>query len=286
MDNRLSAEDEEALRQVVLKELPQLQEVAGVLVSKDLEGTLKEKSLELARAKAEAVWKRKAGGKSDGGGVKWAEVGVFSSLNLGTSFDGDVSQLSKALRTAKKLPPALLTHYTNLLHPFAISQLKQRYEELQRAAISSARAAFVEKHHARFAVNLRGLQSIADGLLRSKLALDLLQYVRDSVPGGLEKLEAALLEDPQANLQPLQDLREALQQQGIAAEEQLRDIESVFRSFPDSQLCADAFPKKKASMMREMTTQLQNSNDLSLSLLLTLLLILGKRGDGVIRATG
>jgi len=144
----------------------------------------------------------------------------------------------------------------------------------------------VDKYHARFAVNLRGLQSVADGLLRSKLALDLLQHVRDSVPGGLEKLEAALLEDPQANLQPLQDLQEALQRQGISAEEQLRDVERAFRSFPDSQLCVDVFPKKKASMMREMTAQLQNSNDLSLSLLLTLLLVLGKRGDGVIRATG
>jgi len=84
----LSAEDEEALRQIVLKELPELQEVAGVLVSKNLEGMLKEKSLELARAKAEAVWRRRAKEKGDGGGVKWAEVGVFSSLNAGTSFDG------------------------------------------------------------------------------------------------------------------------------------------------------------------------------------------------------
>jgi hypothetical protein len=277
-----------ALRQIVLKELPELQEVAGMLVSKDLEGMLKGKSLELARAKAEAVWKRRAKEKpgSDAAGVKWAEVGVLSSLSLGTLFDGDVLQLSKVLRTAKKLPPALLTHYTNLLHPFAISQLKQRYKELQKDAVSSARAVFVDKHHARFAVNLRGLQSIADASLRSKLALDLLQHVRDSVPGGLEKLEAALLEDPEANLQPLQDLEEALRRQGTSAEEQLRDIERAFRSFPDSQLSVDVFPKKKASMMREMTTQLQNSNDLSLSLLLTLLLLLGKRGDGIIRATG
>lgn len=60
LDLRLSAADEKTLRQVILADLPELTEVAGRIVSKDLESVLEESSCVFAVQRAEATWKKKS----------------------------------------------------------------------------------------------------------------------------------------------------------------------------------------------------------------------------------
>ena len=172
--------------------------------------------------------------------------------------------------------------------PFANSQFAQRYDEMRHAAVESAKAVFLDRYHARFCNHLKGLEGVKDASLRSKLAIDLQKYAKDTGISALEKLEAALVEDPDVNLQPLNDLRAILQQTGAGKPDGwLRDVAHALRRFePDGSSIDKALQQRKAGMMQEINSQLQISKDLSLALLSTLLLLLASRNVGIIKATG
>lgn len=54
----MSAAEEKVLRQVILHDLPELAEVAGRIVPKDLESILEESSRSFAVQQAEVVWRK------------------------------------------------------------------------------------------------------------------------------------------------------------------------------------------------------------------------------------
>jgi hypothetical protein len=56
----LPSEDEKVLRHILLKAIPGIHEVAGLMVSDGLEVELQAKCYEVARGKAESAWKRRA----------------------------------------------------------------------------------------------------------------------------------------------------------------------------------------------------------------------------------
>ncbi|KAF8249741.1 hypothetical protein K440DRAFT_621212 [Wilcoxina mikolae CBS 423.85] len=267
-EKRLEVGDEKRLRQIVLKDLPELCEVAGVVVSKDLETGLQAKCRSFAREKAEIAWRRRS--KEKPAAIKRQEL---------TQLLGSGQFL---------ISPALLSHFTNSLLPYAVSQFNDKYEQMRQAVLDSAKAIFVDKYHARFYIHLKGVEGIKDPSLKSRLAGDLLHYARDSGITAVEKLETVLIvEDPNVNLQLLNDLRGVLQQTGAGKPENcLKDIQRALRNLEADFPVEDALAKKKANMMEEINSQLQNSKDLSLALLSTLLLVLATKSEGVLKATG
>lgn len=146
----------------------------------------------------------------------------------------------------------------------------------------------MEKYHARLCIHLSGLDSVKDASLKSKLAVDLVEFARENGITAVEKLEVALREDPNVNLQPLQDLRSALQKPSAGrSESYLKEIEAALHKInPGGSIRDMALKAKKLSMMEEINSQLQSSKDISLTLLSTVLLLLAANSDGVIKATG
>ncbi|KAF8538908.1 hypothetical protein BDD12DRAFT_883898 [Trichophaea hybrida] len=267
-EKRLEVEDEKRLRQIVLKDLPELCEVAGVVVSKDLETGLQARCRSFAREKADIAWRRRS--KEKPAAIKRQELTQL--LGSGQSL----------------ISPAVLSHFTNSLLPYAVSQFNDRYEQMRQAVLASAKAIFINKYHVRFYIHLKGVEGIKDPSLKSRLAGDLLQYARDSGITAVEKLETVLIvEDPNVNLQLLNDLRGVLQQTGAGKPENcLKDIQRALRNLEADFPVEDVLAKKKANMMEEINSHLQNSKDLSLALLSTLLLILATKSEGVLKATG
>lgn len=71
----MSAAEEKVLRQMILRDLPELAEVAERIVSKDLESILEESSRSFAVQQAETVWKKRTlKGKDADGSLKSQEV--------------------------------------------------------------------------------------------------------------------------------------------------------------------------------------------------------------------
>ena len=75
-EKRLTSEDEKMLRQIVLKNLPGLHEVAGAVVSKGLEANLQDKCRIFACEKAESAWRRRAKEKPTDAPIKRQEVSL------------------------------------------------------------------------------------------------------------------------------------------------------------------------------------------------------------------
>jgi hypothetical protein len=285
----LPSEDEKVLRQILLKAIPRVHEVAGLIVSDGLEAELQAKSDEVARVKAENAWKRRGSGRPADPTTKAQEVSrpampVTSNISIRSLI---LSQICRITASEKSLTPTLLSHFSSSLTAYAKSQYEQRYAEMRQAWMDSARTAFLDKYHIRFNIYLEGLESIKDASLKSKLAVDLAEFARENGLIAVEKLEVASLEDPNVNLQPLQDFRSALQKTSTGRPEgYLKDIDSALHKLKPEIPIEDLLTKKKSTMMQEINTQLQGSNDLSLTLLSTLLLLLAANSGGVIKATG
>lgn len=161
------------------------------------------------------------------------------------------------------------------------------YIRLRQAFLDSARTVFVDKYQARICLQYRGLSGIKDASLKSRLAADLLQFARENGIPAIEKLEMALLEDTSVDLQPLNDLRKVLRQTGAGSPMHcLRDVLDTFKHLEWHSAVEEGLPARKKATMEEINAQLQNSKDLSLALLSTLLLVLAATRDGVVKATG
>jgi hypothetical protein len=197
------------------------------------------------------------------------------------------SQIWKIVGSEKYLNPTLSNHFASSLMAYAKSQFEQRNEEARQAWIDSARATFMDRYHARFCIHLAGLESIKDPSLKSRLAVDLAEFARENGISASEKLEMALLEDPNVNLQSVQDLRSTLQKTSAGRPESyLKEIDGALNKLKLENSIEETLTKKKRTVMEEINAQLQGSKDLSLALLSTLLLLLAANSGGVIKATG
>lgn len=270
---QLPLKDIKVLLQIIVKAHRKLQEIAGVVVSRTLEHELRDNVRLYAHDRAQNAWKRRSPGKL---------LDICITL----------SELSRFLCSENPLPQGLLLHFTTLLHPYAISEFNWRYDELRKSAINSSKSVFLDKYQARIQIHSSALCAITDPSLKFKLALDLLQYACESGMVALEKLENVLREDPNANLQSLQDFREVLRlsRSSKKPEDRLKEVDHGLRNFlielEIGFLDGDSETQKKRAMMEEINNRLQNTNDLSLALLSTLLLVLGANNEGLLKATG
>ncbi len=133
------------------------------------------------------------------------------------------------------------------------------------------------------------MQDITDASLRTKLADDLLAFARESGVAATDRLESGLVENEENDA--FQDTRAKLQiSKPGKAEQQLREIEAsssrLFSSINAPYPNDETLMARRNKMMAEFNTQLQETKDTSLMLLLVLILIHAKAGQGVLRASG
>lgn len=178
------------------------------------------------------------------------------------------------------------------LHPYSHTVFSTRLDELRQDESRAAKVSFSDKFVLRFVVYSQGARSLADKSLRSKLESDLCQFATETGIPVLDKLETVLEDDPTANIEQLQHLQALLKGVGESKDVQkrLHDIErgirdalqSVDMEYPDDA----ALSTKKAFLVREMSSKLQATSDLSLQVLLVLLLGHAKHKPGVLKASG
>lgn len=191
----------------------------------------------------------------------------------------------------QSLPAAVLVHFTDTLHPYALAQFAERYQEERQAVIDAAKALFADRFIARLHLHLSGLKGIRDPALKAKLQADLQQYARDSGLAALDKLEAVLVaEDPSVNLQSLHQLRAALLQQQAEPDGGLCHLQRALRVLEaDNTIPFDSHivAKKRASMLHELGKQLEPPpKESSLVLLSILLIVLATHSEGILKASG
>ncbi|KAI5806926.1 hypothetical protein EDC01DRAFT_625837 [Geopyxis carbonaria] len=269
-DNRLSTQDEQILRDRLVRAMPEYVVVEGVLVHKNLETNLREVCRKYARQKAEIAWKKRSN-----------EVPALKRQDV-----------SKQLSSGMSFPAAVVSYFTNRLYPYCLLQFNQRIEELQRIETNLAKATFVDKYCLRYLLHREGLRGIDDKSLRSKLAAYLLEFARDNGIAMGEKLEAALVDDPDSDPRPLHELISSLKNtaEERKPEHRLEEIDkaipTILSSLNVEYPQTDIVLRKKRGIMGEMNSQLQSGTELSLQLLLAILLLHASRKGGVIRATG
>lgn len=191
----------------------------------------------------------------------------------------------------QSLPAAVQVHFTDTLHPYALAQFAERYQEERQAVIDAAKALFADRFLARLHLHLSGLEGIRDLALKAKLQADLQQYAPDSGLAALDKLEAVLVaEDPNVNLQSLHQLRAALLQQQVEPDDGLCHLQRALRVLEaDNTIPFDSHvvAKKRASMLHELSKQLEPPpKESSLVLLSILLIVLATHSEGILKASG
>lgn len=200
--------------------------------------------------------------------------------------------MSKHLASGRPLPPAVLSHFVTKLHPLSLTVFSDRLEELRSQEASAASSAFLEKFVLRFAVYLQGVQDLKDKALRAKLGEDLLSYANETGIPALEKLEAALADQPDANLQRLHPLRISLKDTTKPKDivKRLQQIQKEIWEFVgdiDGKIPDDAaIAAKKKQLVEEMNTKCQQATELSLQVLLTLLAVHAQNRPGALKASG
>lgn len=287
----MSAVDEEKLLETVCKNMPELQLVAARLVKKGLEDDLRQQTAAFATQRADAAWKRRDKGPPKEAAVTPPEV---SEIEVeGTCFSRLTCwQLSKNLASGRSLPPAVLSHFVTKLHPVSLTVFSDHLKELQSQGAASAISTFLDKFALRFVVYLQGVQGLNDKTLRSKLGDDLLTYASETGLAALDKLEAAFLDQVDANLQRLHSLRSCLKDSTKPKDvvKRLQQIQTEIWDFvqdldgkaPDEVMIA----LKKNQLVEEMNAKCQHAKDLSLQVLLTLLVVHAKSRPGALKASG
>lgn len=201
-------------------------------------------------------------------------------------------QLLKHLSlTNTSIPMTILSHFVNAIHPRVSSAFSRHLRGLKDEETQAAKGVFIEKCYIRFHLHLAGLEALADPSLKAKLASDLLEYARGPISTSLDKLESAFFENDE-NAIDLQQLRLTLKTESTKPLLTLREIENGLAKLIQQDL-ASGLPtevdlgKKKRGMLEEMQTQLSNTEDPSLMLLLAIIIIhSSKTSSGVLKATG
>lgn len=188
------------------------------------------------------------------------------------------------------LPMAILSHLVNAIYPRTSLVFSTHLRELKDSEIRAAKSLFVEKCYVRFYLHQVGLEALVDAPLKAKLAADLLEYARGMVTSALDKLESVFLLDND-NMLDLQQLRLLLKAEATRPQLALQEIKDGLIKLVQQDLAFDLpsrenLEKKKRGMVDEMQTQLENTGDPSLMLLLAIIILHSSKTPGVLKATG
>lgn len=180
----------------------------------------------------------------------------------------------------------------NVLHTESLGVFSRRLEELRSQESAAAVSVFLEKFALRFSVYLQGVQNLKDKALRSKLGDDLLAYANETGSPALDKLESALEDHPDANLQGLHFLRISLKDTAKPKDtmKRLQQLQKEIWDFVgdvDGKVQDDAaIIVKKKQLIEEQNSKCQQATDLSLQVLLTLLAVYAQSRPGALKASG
>ena len=178
------------------------------------------------------------------------------------------------------------------IYPIALESFNGRIAIVQEEAARNIRDVFLEKGSARFQIHYAALQGLEEGPLRSKLAADLVDYARELILGHLEKYETFM--DPDVIPSSILEFRIALQQTANSTakpEQTLKDIDMGLQNVIMELMVDSATPDtmleyQKKRFTNDLRAQLQKTNDASIALTLTLILLHADLGPGVLKASG
>ncbi|KAI5846278.1 hypothetical protein DFP73DRAFT_383338 [Morchella snyderi] len=269
LDLRLNAADEKLLRQVIVKDLPELREITERIVSKDLEPILTEACHEFAVQQAEVAWKKRSKDKD----VSFRSQELFKHLAAKN----------------ESLPTPLLSYFVNALYPQASLAFSVRLRELKDSEIRIAEGVFVERCYTRFRLHHLGLEALVDASLKTKLASDLLEYAKGMISSSLDKLESALIHSGKPL--DLQQLRLVIRAESAKPQLALKGIENGLIKLIQQDLAFELpsdneLGKRKRGMLDEMQLQLEATKDPSLMLLLTTIILHSSKASGILKSTG
>jgi len=178
------------------------------------------------------------------------------------------------------------------IYPIALDSFNGRIAIVQEEAAKNIRDVIWEKGYARFQIHYVALQGLEEGPLRSKLAADLVDYARELVLGHLDRYETFM--EPDVIPSGILDFRIALQQTANSTakpEQVLKDIDmglqDVIMKLVVVSATSDAMlAHQKKRFTSDLRAQLQKTNDASVALTLTLILLHADLGPGVLKASG
>lgn len=150
---------------------------------------------------------------------------------------------------------------------------------------------FWEKGYIRFQLHNTALQVINEGPLRTKLAMDLVDYSRENLLGLLGKYKDSL--QPDIIPGPVHELEVVLQQAVNTTTKPSQLLKSIddkliiaLESMSLSPASDEILEYQKRKLISELCAQLQKTNDAPLAIAITLILIHARLGPGVLKASG
>jgi len=204
---------------------------------------------------------------------------------------GVPAKLLQFLSESSSVPSPALTSMLDTIYPIALDSFNSRITIVQEEAAKNIRDIFWEKGYARFQIHHVALQGLEEGSLRSKLAADLVDYARELLLGHLDRYETFM--EPDVIPSNILDFRIALQQTANSTakpEQILKDIDmglqDVMKLVVASATSDTMLEHQKKRFTSDLRAQLQKTNDASLALTLTLILLHADFGPGVLKASG
>jgi hypothetical protein len=174
-------------------------------------------------------------------------------------------------------PPQLVAHFIPTLQPLASSLLSSHLETLKLAESTTAKQAFAEKHLTRLITHHRGISDLFDKPLKSKLSSDLLTHTHEIIIPALGKLPPTI---------PMPDIEEFRSQ--LTSSDTPADVIAHFNTFLGDKATPseEAIQAMKRTIIGDLRVKLEGSNDASLVVLITCLLLLASGSQGVLKASG
>lgn len=268
----LSSGDENALRLMLRSRQGDYDIHAGRLVSRTLKQSLVEKGIDFAVQQAQLASKLKSKGDIRSKALKLQDLLQF-------------------LSESSSVPPPVLTSMLDTIYPIALDSFNGRIAIVQEEAAKNIRGIFWEKGYARFQIHYAALQGLEEGPLRSKLEADLVDYARELLIGHLDRYEAFM--EPDVIPSSILDFRIALQQtaNSTAKPEQIlknidMGLQGVIMKLVVDSTSETISENQKKKFTSDLRAQLQKTNDASMALTLTLILLHAGLGPGVLKASG
>ena len=170
---------------------------------------------------------------------------------------------------------------------------EEALKEVRQASSAAVGEEFVSRFYARFVLYHAGLLTITDKSLRSKLASALLKFGKDSGISALQTLEKGLTDDS-ANVGQLRAVTRRLEE--VDPEETktapktlgqiVHEMHEALTAASVTTPPAEDLANRKQLMVDDLLSQLENSTDISLQLLLVLVLRHAAEKDGLLKASG
>lgn len=188
------------------------------------------------------------------------------------------------------LPALALASLLHTIYPNATESFSNHLASLKSKAIKGAQDNFWEKGYVRFQLHNTALQAINEGPLRTKLAMDLVDYSREHLLGLLEKYKDSL--QPGVIPSPVHELETVLQHRNTKAKpsQLLQDIDDklmiALKAMNLSPASDEILEHQKRKLIGELCVQLQKTNDAPLAIAITLILAHARLSPGVLKASG